>query len=697
MRRADYNQQHPVNKEKNCLSKSNKHRVKNLLPNDLAFGLELGNAKEYLESFTDQQKSTINEAIECHQCKLLMDNDIPLVNWSKKQFADLIKLSKKANSFALRFVRNIVENGDFSRAVEEIDAVYKSGFWELFEAAGAEKIVDPALIKELLNKDISHLGRLLSHKNLTRAFDAIIRNSMLSSPLEAATLILDIIAVNQSSPTQHYLPSSLTDSDVAEIFNSYIEQENPHLNYLDVIAHWAPQFRFKLPGETLLAAKRKHKKVLKKLFSESGYFKYGVGVSFTPNQRACARISFDGLSPQFSYSFDWIKEHHDYATILNNFIHIFDFTDRFSNLAMPSHENDSSSLLLRLVVQSKADYFHSLDFDITDKKSQGIIRLYKSALKSLGVRLEDAISWFFNEYIESEFKIVGFHIDMPSEETTHLEKCKSLCSEIERVLKTFNLYSEKKQIDIDLIPYRTFSGFNSVSSLFENKYLRVNGANGVRSSGYLFSDQYILAYTEKYGSKWSSFFELILNEDAKKEDFADWQQKDLDWLESYGAIAEDPETKILNPTDKALVLYRFWNDGVIACHHLGEADIAILGSLVSDGDAEYYSSLFSDDESDYMSFNYDNRKFGNARAIRNIYSHGSAVSGNADSAIHLENYGILLLLIISVLLKINDELCVHFDKTNINDFVDWPFQEVERVSVPSEIIDSYSKRKYLII
>lgn len=181
-----------------------------------------------------------------------------------------------------------------------------------------------------------------------------------------------------------------------------------------------------------------------------------------------------------------------------------------------------------------------------------------------------------------------------------------------------------------------------------------------------------------------------------KDDFADWQQADLNWLESYGAIVEDPENKILNPTEKALVLYRFWNDGVISCHHLGEADLAILDNLASAGDAEYYSSLFSDDESDYMSFNYDNGKFGNARAIRNIYSHGSAVSGDADSAIHQENYGILLLLIISVLLKINDELCVHFLKIDLNDFVDWPFQEVERASVPTEILDSYRKRKYIV-
>lgn len=487
------------------MSKSDIHRVKNLLPNDLVFGLELGNAKEFLENFTDQSVSTINEAIECRQCKLLMDNDIPLFDWSTKEFTDLKELSNRANSSALIFIRNIVECGDFSKAVKEVAAVYKSGFWELFEAAGAEKIIDLSLIRELLNIDISHLGRLLKHKSLTRAFDAIIRESMLSSPVMAATIVLDTIAVSQSSPSQHYLPSSLTDSDVAEIFNSYIEQEDPHLNYLEVIVHWASQFRFKLPGETLLAAKRKHEDVLEKLFSDSGHFKYGVEVSFTPNQKACVRVSFDGLSPQFSYSFDWIKEHHDYATILNNFVHIFDFTDRFSNLAMPSHENDSNSLLSKLVIQSKANYHHSLDFDITDKKAQGIIRLYRSALESLNVRLEDAISWFFNEYIESEFEIVGFHVDMPSAGTTYLEKCKSLCSEIERVLKTFDLYSEKKRIDIDLIPYRTFGGFKRVSSLIENKYLRVNGTNGVRSSGYLFSDQCMLAYTEKYGNKWSSF------------------------------------------------------------------------------------------------------------------------------------------------------------------------------------------------
>jgi hypothetical protein len=670
------------------LANIDKHRVKNLPPNDLLFGLELGNANEFLGEFTVQSINTINDAIECRQCKLLLDNGISLAEWSNKQHAELVERSEQANSSALKYIRNVVESGSFSKAVEEVDSYYKSDFWELVEAAGAEKMVDLILIKELLDRDISHLRGLLHHRKLTKAWDAIIRDSMLSSPITSATIIFDAIAVSQSSVRQLNLPPSLTDSDVTAVFNSYIEQENPHLNYLEVIVNWAPQFKFKLPGETFLAAKRKHAEVLEKLFSESVHLEFGVEVSFALNQKACARISFDGLSPKYSYSFDWINEYHDYATILNNFIHIFEFTDRFSNLAMPSHENGSSSLLSKLIIQSKANYYQSLDFNLADIKSQGIVRLYSNVLNSIGVRLEDAISWFFNEYIESEFKIIGFHIDMPSEGTTYLEKCKSLCSEIERVMKTFDLFSEKKQIDTDLIPYRTFAGFNRVSSILENKYLRIKGNNGLRSSGYLFSDQCMLSYTEKHGSKWASFFELILNEEVTKEEFADWQQPDLEWLESYGAIAEDPETKLLVPTEKAFAQFRFWNDGVIACHHAGTENLLILDALVIDGDAEYYSSLFSDDESDYLSFNFDNSKFGNARAIRNIYSHGSAVSGDANSAIHQENYAILLLLIISALLKINDELCVYFDKNELNEFVDWPFQEVDIESVPAEILDS---------
>ncbi|MEG1513068.1 MAG: hypothetical protein RR362_05050, partial [Raoultibacter sp.] len=48
-------------------------------------------------------------------------------------------------------------------------------------------------------------------------------------------------------------------------------------------------------------------------------------------------------------------------------------------------------------------------------------------------------------------------------------------------------------------------------------------------------------------------------------------------------------------------------------------------------------------------------------------------------------YVILLLLIVSVVLKINDEFCFIQKKVDMNEFIEWPYKEVDKASIPDEI------------
>lgn len=86
--------------------------------------------------------------------------------------------------------------------------------------------------------------------------------------------------------------------------------------------------------------------------------------------------------------------------------------------------------------------------------------------------LEKTLEWFFKTYLVEEFGIEGFSINLPTENLTYLEKCKCVTGEIERVLKQFNLYTNYKKIDKEVLELMNKPlKFEEIESLKENKYI----------------------------------------------------------------------------------------------------------------------------------------------------------------------------------------------------------------------------------
>ena len=65
--------------------------------------------------------------------------------------------------------------------------------------------------------------------------------------------------------------------------------------------------------------------------------------------------------------------------------------------------------------------------------------------------------------------------------------------------------------------------------------------------------------------------------------------------------------------------------------------------------------MFTNDEQDYLNYHLNNSDFGNSLALRNRYVHGSQSN---DDKLHKENYFIFLKIVIIIIVKINDDLCI---------------------------------------
>ena len=83
-------------------------------------------------------------------------------------------------------------------------------------------------------------------------------------------------------------------------------------------------------------------------------------------------------------------------------------------------------------------------------------------------------------------------------------------------------------------------------------------------------------------------------------------------------------------------------------------DIMELKNIIN-----FESSLFSKPECDYFNYYLNRASFNNGLNLRNNYSHGTQPNGDEDEKTHESNYMIFLRLVILIIIKVNDEVCLN--------------------------------------
>ena len=84
---------------------------------------------------------------------------------------------------------------------------------------------------------------------------------------------------------------------------------------------------------------------------------------------------------------------------------------------------------------------------------------------------------------------------------------------------------------------------------------------------------------------------------------------------------------------------------------------AILTKMINEGKLEFESTLFSRNEQDYFNYYLNMSEFIDGYDIRNSNLHGTQI-GDRKSDIHYSRYLQILLLIILIVIKINDDICL---------------------------------------
>jgi hypothetical protein len=266
------------------------------------------------------------------------------------------------------------------------------------------------------------------------------------------------------------------------------------------------------------------------------------------------------------------------------------------------------------------------------------------------------LKWFFETYLKEEFEIEEFYLNIPSKESTYLEKCRTIASEIDSVLKQYNLFVKERNIDHELLQISSGHIFmKDVLSQIENKYIYSKGENFNRVTHYLFSNQSMLGYIKKYKSKYHELVNLLLEEDVKKEDFYIYQLKDIEWLEKEGYLYLDENNYLRVAIKKAVLLKQLYDEEVLSRVYVETEFSEEINWLTEKGLIEFESTLFSRIEQDYFNYILNKSSFSNGLDLRNRYVHGTQTRDEREQEAH---YYIFLRILTLIVIKMNDEFCI---------------------------------------
>ena len=626
---------------------------------NMMIGYYLSKAEEVLNAVTAQSSaSDINEALEYFNIIRYFDQQIYLKAWDsqtiqnyKKRIGDLRKIVGK--TFGAMERAAIIDTYTLvERQLREdyLDAVvYYKAYEKLYEDD----------ISRLLLDNPSSIGLFVRQRKIVSKYGKAIVD-FLRNYSPAAELIINHFFVKQRpNKKETFIPAELTQEDFEIILTNYLEWPEANANYLKIIAGLKKSDSFYVKDKIRLKARRRYQEIISNLFAESGSnpVEYGVDVQFRDQPEISAE-KIENTIVKLSYSNEWIDANLDYATLLNNFIYLFGFTDNRMRCQFLSNPDNFGILEFVFGLRAEKDYPTGVDYSIVDMKSRLQMIAYRSILSKHDIEIESVFKWFFEEYLHDEFGVEHYFYVSPTSTASDLEKILVLITQLDAVLKQFRLYVDDKVIDRELyelstMPYKIVD----TPSMLENKYCYSKSDDLKQAQYLLFSDQSGLNYTEKTGSGTVFFADILIHHDVSIADYPEFDHDSIQWLIDKGYIFTDEHNYLRAKITIVNLLYELYHEGSIAYHYCHELQKEAIESLLEHGDIEIESTLFTRREQEYLDYMLNTQTFINGPELRNKYAHG--VFPN-DVEAHKRDYLELLKIMVLIIIKINEEFCLKY-------------------------------------
>ena len=526
---------------------------------------------------------------------------------------------------------------------------YQENYWYLFNDTKRYNIINNNTFKKIIQTFNPNISTLLKYSQIVNTYSREITNYIIKRT-DFVFFILDYFyTYNKENRKQFTIPKELSVKTLLWFINKELSKNNVDYQHLKLIEN-STSIDLCIPDKMKVKAKKYRQKIENEILSNSSTIISNMEIIF---KNAIDLINTDCQPPNLTITIDqkWIDENtqNDYL-FANLFIFLF-ICDKNYRAKFIAHKTQATTLeeIFDKPLGTN-DYFQPFNSKLQESLAQLFIISYSQILLKQNKKIEDLLEWFYTEYIANEFNVYNFTFNSSSDNSTFLEKCRNLCSEIDSVLKQYQLYYENNEIDRELLEINSKPLlFSQLKSYDKNKFAYIVDMKYKDSMYQIFSDQSSLNLITKLLNTNKSFISELLNPslDLCLSDFDNIQQNIIKKLQYQKLITLNSNEKIIANPLSIKALDDFYKNSCI-CNKIYQKHLNSLNVQCN-----YTNSLFSTPEIDYLNFILNKKQFANGLDLRNKYIHGSQSRNKSD---HSHDYYLLLMIHCFIALKIYDEL-----------------------------------------
>ena len=623
--------------------------------NDWNIGENLERSSRILETFDENENYTdINKVIELYNIQQLIDKGVYFRDWDEAKIGHYMEKCFLFKRIIGKFLRTINDD-NFQEITRSVCIEYIEDYWKLFAEFKVFERVSGEVFAMYINDPETTLWILLQQEELVKHYDKELADVMRISE-QSPRLIISKFMQKHNQKCNCHFPKKLLPSEYEEILQKYVNSDTPNLNHLQLLIYAQSTKECPISDKLKLSAKRAYDTYWERHPFTGVQIGYGLGVEFADIPEIKSVKKLDNNNYKITYDIKWILDNLDYPTLLNNFRYVFEQFDDCWRSTLVSVESKLGIFERTLSTRGIKEFVKGNHFIVGESLSTMQVQAYYDILKSNKVRLEDVLKWFFEEYLSQEFGANGFRFNSPSEGTTMVEKCQTIASEMDGVLKQFRMYVQDGEIDRELFEMSSSHIiFSNLSGFIKDKYAYGNSDNILREQFLLFSNQSHLYYIDKTKNKYNRFCDLVIQENVSISDFNEYQQTQIQWLIKKGIVIESSKGYLKLNGSKVFILKDLYDHDVICPRYYDSELRSIVDEWDKNGDLRLENNLFSEPEQNYLNYELNKSTYSNGHDLRNKYAHSTYPE---DERIQFMDYIKLLKIMILVITKINEEFCL---------------------------------------
>lgn len=579
--------------------------------------------------------------------KYTIENDRANISAFNVDLSSIQKIEDKRTEIKrnINEFRQSITNEKLELLVKDLSEEYSNDFIELINDKKILERIDDSTFSAVLRLNKFGLATLISKNVIVKNFNDVIKTYLKTNPMT--------VKLFRNSNFQSKF--NFTGTELDSITEKYLSTKNTDYQVLDRLGK-----NKKLSAAVRHKVKEAKAKEEEKMFGsvENMAREYSLKIEISPE------ISEeDGFGTGDStdlvnirYSYHWLADNVDYATILQNFVSLFPFVDKQSrSRAVTRHSEDS--VFRAIIYHDELDYRTNQPAMIRQSLINISVQIYYKLLEEMAIHLEDVIQWFFEDYVFEEFEVSNFQVNFNNEDDIPMyTKNLLLYSQFDRVLKMYEHYQREGEVNLGYMNLDSnVPDLSRLRSLNGNKYgYAEQGLRNILSI--LFGNQTIMM---KATDCW--FDELIDQKKLSLSRFYEFSVPRFEELKKLGLINIEDDMVILVNLPLAILLKELYQNDVINLQFMenskyGKLFVDELEMLIRKEYLVLEDTLFTRQEVKYMNY-VMNTKGGivNGLELRNKYMHGSA---NWHEEQNFVDYTLGLQMVFLFIIKFNDDLCI---------------------------------------